>query len=377
MGDIDLQIYIYALYFLIFSSISAFLFVIRSLRNIDLAIDSIRLYNLYFVLGLIGWIALGSKDAALIELNLSLVTLFYIVCSFILFLAVAECNKLTRISILASLIHIVILFASQILTDDISRILFISIYAFFIYSVIAYISIQHSTHENNAGRHIIGIAATIVVIAVPFQIYALTSLKDISLAYGIMLVTNSTGFMLVGIGFLTSILINEHNQLTLLSLKDPLTGLLNRRGMDYTLSVSIGSAERLNKNMSAIAIDLDFFKKVNDEFGHYGGDLVLRKFSQILVTQSRPSDVCCRLGGEEFIIILTETRGNEAKVYAERIRLAVEKMRIPFNGKNITLTASFGIANQQGNINLDKLLKDADEALYVSKNNGRNCITPI
>lgn len=121
-------------------------------------------------------------------------------------------------------------------------------------------------------------------------------------------------------------------------------------------------------------IDIDFFKKINDEFGHSGGDLALQGISDILSKYPRDSDVRCRLGDEEFIFVLPETELTDALNIAERIRQLIEETKIACGENNIKLTASFGIATGKTDINIDSLLKDAEKALYKAKTEGRNCV---
>lgn len=374
MIEVSLQMYVYALYMMITFSVGAFILVIRSLKSSVLPITSIKLYNLYFIIGVSGWIGLGIKDAAHIQIDLTISVIFYIICSFILMLAVAECSRKKRPTLIVGLLHAIIIISSLFLKDDISRVIFISIYSLILYPFISYISIKRAWKNKNIGNGIIGFSTLIVVCCTPFQLNSVLIADDASLAYGIILIASSTGFMLVGIGFLTSILINEHRQLKLLTLKDPLTGLLNRRGMEFAVNVSLNSAQRSNKCISAIAIDIDYFKNINDTYGHDGGDRVLQELGNILLDYTRKHDVCCRLGGEEFIIVQPETNSDIAVKVAERIRQRLEKLEILHENGTITLTSSFGVASHTGEVNLDSLLKDADKALYTAKSSGRNCV---
>lgn len=153
---------------------------------------------------------------------------------------------------------------------------------------------------------------------------------------------------------------------------DALTGLHNRRHFDEVMEKESERAERYHRPTSLIMLDLDFFKKVNDNFGHQTGDLVLQTLGKILLDQVRQSDTPCRYGGEEFALILPETGLGEAQRIAERIRQTIEQQNIiTHNNVHLRVTASLGIASTDDNRTTD-LIKAADQALYRAKESGRN-----
>lgn len=372
MNQIDIQFYLYAFYVLIVFSTIGFILVIQSLKNSRSPIKSIKLFNLYFILGVIGWIIFGVQNYATFNINLTINLIFYIVCSFILLLAVAECSRNKKSAVIIGLLHIILIVFSLFLNDDKTKIVYLSTYAILIYSLISYIAIKRAYLKKNVGDGLIGYVSLFIVGLSLFQVYVTIFFDDLNFALGVILIGNSAGFMLVGIGFLTSILITEHKQLKLLTLKDPLTGLLNRRGMDYSLKVSLNSASRSNKSVSAIALDIDYFKKINDTYGHDGGDKVLQEFGKILTEYTRSQDVCCRLGGEEFIIVQADTSIDVATKVANRIRKHIEELEISYENQFIKLTSSFGVSSICGEVDIDLLLKNADKALYTAKYEGRN-----
>ncbi|MEA1924008.1 MAG: GGDEF domain-containing protein [Pseudomonadota bacterium] len=155
---------------------------------------------------------------------------------------------------------------------------------------------------------------------------------------------------------------------------DALTGLHNRRHFDEIIKKESERAERYHHPTSLIMLDLDYFKKVNDNFGHQTGDLVLQSLGKILLEQVRQSDTPCRYGGEEFALILPETGLCEAQRIAERIRQAIEQQNIiTHNNIHLRVTASLGIASTDNNRTTD-LIAAADQALYRAKESGRNQI---
>ncbi|EKO3500170.1 sensor domain-containing diguanylate cyclase [Vibrio fluvialis] len=163
-----------------------------------------------------------------------------------------------------------------------------------------------------------------------------------------------------------SIVSNTIEKLHSDSLTDSMTGLLNRRGLDK----AIESFRLENIPFSVLALDIDYFKKVNDTYGHDVGDELLKNVSQLMKNQAREHDVLCRAGGEEFMIFLPNTDLNRAFEAAERIRKSIEIYSFPTVG-NITI--SIGISSWKGLAErIDDVIKKSDQALYKAKNNGRN-----
>lgn len=158
-----------------------------------------------------------------------------------------------------------------------------------------------------------------------------------------------------------------------LALHDALTGLLNRRAFDETFSRAMAHALRSGQPASLVMIDLDRFKSLNDEHGHLVGDRALQSVAEELLTQVRGGDLAARYGGEEFALILPGTDGANAFRMAERVRKGIEARRFMVDGEHIPLTASLGIAaTDQGYTKEDEMIRAADEALYASKQTGRN-----
>ena len=160
------------------------------------------------------------------------------------------------------------------------------------------------------------------------------------------------------------------------SLLDPLTLLGNRSALDSTLRRELQMAERHHHELSLLMIDVDFFKKINDEYGHHRGDLVLREVAKGIQSACRGSDITFRYGGEEFVVVLGKTDAKGAKIIAERIRQQIANTSIEYNGKIIGVTVSVGIATRQsgGQEHVNDLFDRADKALYIAKNSGRNCV---
>jgi two-component system cell cycle response regulator len=161
-----------------------------------------------------------------------------------------------------------------------------------------------------------------------------------------------------------------------LALTDSLTGLPNRRAIEDWATRQLSGAARYGFPFLVVLADLDHFKTVNDTHGHDAGDAVLKKFSTILKANSRRSDICGRVGGEEFLFILTHTTQENARVVIERIRAELEATKFDFDGGSLTVTASFGLAGFEGTQapDFNRLVSQADAALYAAKRTGRNRI---
>jgi len=159
------------------------------------------------------------------------------------------------------------------------------------------------------------------------------------------------------------------------TIKDPLTKLYNRRFLEETLPISIATANRENKKLAFLMIDMDYFKQVNDTYGHKSGDMVLEKLAQILKNDVRKNDLIIRYGGEEFLIILQNIKSKEDAIQVtEKIRKSVQDADIEIEeGKIIKKTVSIGVSIYPDNCEKGwECIKYADMALYKAKNTGRN-----
>jgi diguanylate cyclase (GGDEF)-like protein len=156
---------------------------------------------------------------------------------------------------------------------------------------------------------------------------------------------------------------------------DPLTGLLNRRALRNLMRREFERSRRHRHDLAVIMFDLDHFKRVNDRFGHLAGDAVLSHVAGVATRSVRATDALARYGGEEFVIVAPETDPMEAQMLAERVREAIASSSVVFEGQQLAVTASFGVAflcARDGD--QDALIGRADAALYAAKGAGRNCV---
>jgi diguanylate cyclase (GGDEF)-like protein len=164
---------------------------------------------------------------------------------------------------------------------------------------------------------------------------------------------------------------------TQLSRVDPLTGLMNRRAFREHLDLEIGRSRRHGTPLACILFDIDHFKKVNDERGHAAGDAVLTAMGELLRRVARQTDVSCRWGGEEFVMLLHHCDLNGGIVAAERLRKEVAQCPInDSEGERVPVTASFGVAEFRTDDTIDTLIDRADRSMYEAKTSGRNRVVP-
>jgi diguanylate cyclase (GGDEF)-like protein len=175
-----------------------------------------------------------------------------------------------------------------------------------------------------------------------------------------------------------------NEEIRLLSITDPLTGCHNRGYLNERFPQELRRAQRYSHPLSILLADIDYFKKVNDTYGHQAGDEVLKQFSDCINQQVRKKvDWVVRYGGEEFLIILPETRCLGAHSMAERLRTTIENKVIRFGEENIQITASFGGASvsfedkRLEDVTMDQLIQMADANLYRSKEKGRNRVCMV
>ncbi|MCG2786205.1 MAG: diguanylate cyclase, partial [Anaerolineae bacterium] len=157
------------------------------------------------------------------------------------------------------------------------------------------------------------------------------------------------------------------------AIRDSLTGLFNRRYLDESFSKKISRMKKKESSLAVIMLDIDHFKSFNDTHGHSAGDELLAMLGELLRNQTRQSDVACRYGGEEFVILLSDTSLEVATKRAEEIRRSFESIRVSFEGKSLKSTISIGISIYPDHGDQpEALIIQADQALYQAKSSGRN-----
>lgn len=173
-------------------------------------------------------------------------------------------------------------------------------------------------------------------------------------------------------------LLNAREELRERAEKDLLTLLPNRSAIQTILDQELARCQRDNRSVGVVVLDLDHFKSINDTYGHFAGDAVLRETAQRFRANMRPYDRIGRYGGEEFLVVLPNSDLEQAAHQADRMRLILSQKPMYVDGKELTVTASFGVTASDGiERTPDEYVRVADEALYLSKNAGRNRVSKL
>ncbi|AXV65883.1 GGDEF domain-containing protein [Pseudoalteromonas lipolytica] len=334
---------------------------------------SISLFNLYFYLGMAGFSWLWIQNIFELTPDFRSGVAMYVLSIMLLQLAIFNYDEKSRFNlqvIAFSLVCAVFIFfmktINQLAIAQLS-------YTFITLPVLIYVSFKRAILKSNIGNGVLAIALCILLIIAISQLAIVVSGNlTVAVLYSLTVVGHATVFVMIGLGLITTLLIDEKKRYLDLSLKDPLTNLYNRRGLQFILEQQRLLTSKHNSKLYASVVDIDYFKRINDSYGHEGGDLVLEVFSELLNHHLAKQDLCCRLGGEEFLILSFEPSENAAQQKLETLRTIVETSEIVFHENNITLTASFGLTRWQQDDTFDNLINRADKALYSAKNKGRN-----
>ena len=172
-------------------------------------------------------------------------------------------------------------------------------------------------------------------------------------------------------------IIESRQQLVIMATTDVLTGLCNRRNFYLESEKLAKLSMRGARPLCLLMLDIDFFKKINDTYGHDAGDEILRQFAVVGQSAVRSTDIFARFGGEEFVLLLPDTDVATAEVVAERLRAQIEASCTNYEDKCIRLTCSIGLADNGSEYSIDEMLKRADGGLYTAKQQGRNQVVRV
>ena len=207
-------------------------------------------------------------------------------------------------------------------------------------------------------------------------VVAAQSLGQLSLTRKKKFTSNETmllEYLLCGLVYPLRNAIAHHTALKA-AITDPLTGVNNRSSMNSTIIREVELARRHNTPLSLVELDIDHFKSINDTYGHSAGDHILKAVAEVISNCIRSSDIVFRSGGEEFVLVLSNTQRKGAELLAERIRSALENNKFIYDEQEIRVTASLGVACYENGDNSESLFEKVDTALYVAKSEGRNCV---
>lgn len=361
---------------LIFSITLAQMLVVYVLSDSSNPPAGLGLFTVYFMAALLGWIALTLQQGTDTPLAVDVPAVAAILNSYILFMAAGQRSGSHRGRVVLGLICLPACLSVFFLPADTMFAVQAGAAALF-FGATGMLCTRRALSQSNVGDAIIAYACLIMAAGGPIILYQSLVSNNLPLAQTISFGLHSSAYALVTVGFLASVLIEYQQHLSHLATEDPLTRLLNRRGLEGVLQLSLAHASRQGLPTAAIVVDIDHFKKVNDSFGHETGDNVIRMVASILERMSRASDVVARTGGEEFLLVLPNTDMDAARILAERIRIAIGEHALLVDQQRIPVTISLGVACASGGVDLDALTKDADSAMYLAKRGGRNRVASI
>lgn len=334
------------------------------------------LYTVYFMAALLGWIAFALQQGSAIPMVIDIPSVASILNSYILFMAAGQRAGLTRGRLIMGVICLIACMSVFFLKPrEMFGVQMLSATFFFVAAGL--LCGWRSWRKGNVGDGIMAVAGLMMFLGVSVALYQWRVLDDFALAQTVVFGIYSSAYTLVAMGFMASMLIEYQRSLSHLATEDPLTQLLNRRGLENALHLTLAEAARGQLPTASVMAGIDHFKEVNANFGADAGDQVLRLMAQCLQRVSRASDVVARTGGDEFLLILPHTDLDGARILAERIRQDITERPLVVNQQRIPVTISVGVAGAVGETELDKLSQEAHRAMHLAKRGGRNRVASV
>jgi diguanylate cyclase (GGDEF)-like protein len=339
--------------------------------------QGLGLFTVYFMAALMGWILFllqhnGGQGAGSLDFQ----AIVGLLSSYVLFLAAGQRSgvrwgrKLLATCCLAACFSAFFVAPGQMFLVQLAGI-------GALWTAVGLLCAYRANARHNVGDGLIALAGLLVVTGFAAAWWRYAVHGELAQGQGLAFGVHSTAYALVVVGFLASVLLDYQHHLSHLTTEDPLTHLLNRRGLDDALYVSLASASRHNGKTSAIGLDIDQLRQVNDSFGHDLGDRVIQRIAEILQRTCRASDAVARVGGEEFLVVMPGTDEQAARALAERVRVAIAEQPLLLEGHSIPLTVSLGVATVEGGTDLDRLAREADRALFLAKRGGHNRVASV
>ena len=376
--EMESYYYTFLISFIKITSYAAAAYIIYFIKKTNEPTLDVGFFRIYFLIIL--FVSIFQSVSEFLELPIRFDSLLvaYIVATTVLLMALEKRARVkSSLRLIFGLLTAFILSVLFLEYSDFQSLLIQTLFGIVVYTLLSYIVIKKGRTLSNIGYFIMAFAFVMQVLISLVELYFIL-MHDLTLSYFLALFATNSGVMLVIIGFLGVKLIDEHKYLNSLALTDTLTGMNNRRGLQYMLQTVVPSYNRAKTCFSVVTMDIDFFKKINDRYGHDGGDIALKQFSNLIKNSHRNSDISARLGGEEFLLVLTDTDKYGALAIAEKLRKSTEELKIIVNETSLNITCSFGVSTGcQESIDMDTLVKNADKALYLAKYKGRNQVIHI
>ena len=350
----------------------AFLFISFQVYKTSANRLSVKFFGAFFALNIFAWLLLWSIETGMSELSLNANIILYILTHLAILLALnALCphQRIARAGIIISILFLVALLplSRYFNSYDIVALYSIPIDLMGLY-ILNTMRRLNTYEDNDLGLVLIAVAIIVECIASLLQLMVGWYFQEQALAYKIPIISGTIDFFLVGIGFITSVLTQDNRVISNIAQRDPLTELLNRRGLQSSVAIKLSQS----KTVAIVLMDIDYFKVINDDYGHDAGDSVLQNFAKLIAESIRKHDLLARVGGEEFLLILPDVEQDTAVKIAENLRAKVEQFCFTYNDTKIPVTISLGVTVTKDKFEFDKHTKQADMALYEAKNTGRN-----
>lgn len=361
---------------LIFVITCAQMLVVYVLSDASNPSPGLGLYTVYFMAALLGWIAFALQQGSAIPMVVDIPSVASILNSYILFMAAGQRAGFKRGRIVMGIICLLACLSVFFLQP---RAMFAvqMVSAAFFFIAAALLCAWRCWKKGNVGDAIIATAGLTMLLGASGALYQWLLQDNFALAQAISFGMYSAAYTLVAMGFMASMLIEYQQSLSHLATEDRLTQLLNRRGLENALHLTLAEAARGQLPTSAVMTGIDHFREMNSNFGNEAGDQVIRLVAQSLQRVSRASDVVARTGGDEFLLILPHTDLDGARILAERLRQDIADRPLVVNQQRIPVTVSVGVAGAVGETDLDKLSHEANRAMLLAKRGGRNRVASV
>ncbi len=358
-------------YGLILSLSCAQLLVLYVLSGSRTPPEGIGMFTVYFMVSLLCWIAYSLQSRSEAAVALDVPSIASIISGYTLFLACGIRAGVRSGRLLAGAVCVVACLSAFFVSPN-GMFLIQTVSTALFFAGAGGVCAWRAWRARNVGDLLLVLAAALMLFGAAAANIRILASGELGAAHAIALGAHAMAYTMVVLGFLASALVDAQQQLSQLETEDPLTRLVNRRGLEDVLRVTMATAARRDLPTTMVMVNIDHFRQVNHSFGHEVGDRVLQQLAQLLQRCSRSSDVVARTGGEEFLLVLPETEPGPARILAERVREAVSGKPISVGSQQIPLTVSLGIAGSVGKVDIDALSKEARRAIYIAKRGGRN-----